>query len=54
MLDDLDEWPKVSDRLVIDGELWRVVDAKRSYLCEREPDRKGATYRFVTLGHAMS
>ena len=37
MVTDLHEWPKVGDRLEIDGVLWRVVDARRSYICEREP-----------------
>jgi hypothetical protein len=35
MVTGLNAWPKVGDRLVIDGELWRVVDARRSYICER-------------------
>ena len=37
MVTGLREWPKVGDRLEIDGVLWRVVDARRSYICEREP-----------------
>jgi len=26
----------VGDRFEVDGELWRVLDARRSYICERE------------------
>lgn len=33
----LDRYPEVGDRFVLDGELWRVVDASQSYNCEREP-----------------
>jgi len=33
----LDRYPVVSDRFEVDGQLWRVVDASRSYDCEREP-----------------
>ena len=37
ILSGLDRYPKVGDRFVADGELWRVVDARGSYICEREP-----------------
>ena len=37
ILSGLDRYPAVGDRFEVDGKLWRVVDAKRSYLCEREP-----------------
>jgi hypothetical protein len=37
MLTGLDEIPKAGDRYELFGELWRVVDARRSYICEREP-----------------
>jgi hypothetical protein len=30
------EWPKVWDRHLIDGELWRVVDVSDRWVCERE------------------
>jgi hypothetical protein len=32
----LDRYPIVGDRFVVNGELWRVVDARESYICERE------------------
>ena len=37
MLAGLDEWPRVGDRFEVDGRLWRVMDARRGYICEREP-----------------
>jgi len=33
----LDRYPVVGDWFEVDGELWRVVDARSSYICEREP-----------------
>ena len=33
----LERWPKVGDRLVIEGELWRVVEVSDRWVCEREP-----------------
>ena len=36
-LDGLEGLPHIGDRFVIDGGLWRVVDATGSYLCDREP-----------------
>jgi hypothetical protein len=33
MVTGLDEYPKVGDRFEVDGELWRVVDARQSYMC---------------------
>lgn len=39
VVEGLDEWPKVGDRLVIDGELWRVVAVSDRWVCEREPGR---------------
>ncbi len=37
ILTGLDRYPVVGDRLEVNGELWRVVDARQSYICEREP-----------------
>jgi hypothetical protein len=37
MVTGLDEWPKVGDRLEIDGGLWRVVEVSDRWVCEREP-----------------
>ena len=37
MVTGLDAWPKVGDRLKIDGELWRVVEISDRWVCEREP-----------------
>lgn len=37
MLAGLEEWPKVGDRLVIDGDLWRVVEVSDRFVLEREP-----------------
>ena len=34
----LDAWPKVGDRLEIDGELWRVVEVSDRWVLEREPN----------------
>jgi len=31
------EWPKVGDRYVVGGELWRVVEVSDWWVCEREP-----------------
>jgi len=38
ILSGLDRYPVVGDRFEVDGELWRVVDARQSYICEREPN----------------
>ncbi len=35
-LDGLDGLPRIGDRFEIDGELWWVVNARRSFICERE------------------
>jgi hypothetical protein len=32
----LDRWPKVGDRLVIDGLLYRVVEISDRWVCEKE------------------
>ncbi len=37
MVTGLDAWPKVGDRFEVGGKLSLVVDASRSYICEREP-----------------
>ena len=37
MVEGFHEWPKVGDRLVIDGLLWRVVEVNDRWVCEREP-----------------
>jgi hypothetical protein len=37
MVTGLDTWPAVGDRLVIDGELWRVVEVSDRWMLEREP-----------------
>ena len=37
MLAGLEEWPKVGDRLVIDRELWRVVEVRDRVVLTREP-----------------
>jgi hypothetical protein len=37
MVKGLEEWPRVGDRYVIDGELWRVVKISDRIICEREP-----------------
>jgi len=36
MVTGLDAWPKVGDRLVIDGELWKVVEVSDRFKLERE------------------
>jgi hypothetical protein len=33
----LDRYPLVGDRFVVGNELWRVVEARESYIYEREP-----------------
>jgi hypothetical protein len=37
ILSGLNRYPLLGDRFVVGGELWRVVYAKESYICEREP-----------------
>ena len=37
MVTGLERWPRVGDRLEIDGELWRVVEVSDRWVCEREP-----------------
>jgi len=37
MVKGLDAWPKVGDRLVIDGLLYRLVEISDRWVCEREP-----------------
>jgi hypothetical protein len=37
ILSGLDRYPVVGDRFEVSGELWWVVDARESYICEREP-----------------
>ena len=37
MLTGLDEWPKVGDVIVIDGESWRLVEISDRWVLEREP-----------------
>jgi len=37
ILSGLDRYPVVGDRFEVNGELWRVVDARGSFICEREP-----------------
>ena len=37
ILSGLDRYPVVGDRFEVGGELWRVVYARRSFDCEREP-----------------
>ena len=37
MVTGLDEWPKVGDRLEIDGVKWRVVEISDRWVWEREP-----------------
>jgi len=36
MLAGLDEWPKVGDVIVIDGESWRLVEISDRWVCEWE------------------
>ena len=33
----LDRWPVVGDCFEVGGAMWWVVDARGSYICEREP-----------------
>jgi hypothetical protein len=37
MISGLDRFPILGDRFEVNGELWRVVGARESYICEREP-----------------
>ena len=39
ILSGFDRWPVVGDCFEVDGEVWRVVDASRSYLAEREASK---------------
>ena len=42
MVTGLDAWPKVGDRLEIDGKLWRVVEVSDRFVLEREPSQPPA------------
>ena len=33
----LDRWPEVGDCIDVEGAVWRVVDARGSYIAERKP-----------------
>jgi hypothetical protein len=38
MVTGLDRWPRVGDRLVIDGLLYRLVEVSDRFVFEREPN----------------
>ena len=35
MIEGLEHYPVVGDQFEVDGEIWRVVNATGSYICER-------------------